>query len=206
MSRRRGFDRETGPISAASRAVENVVSAAGGILSLRPSAKYMTGARTVLKINGNIVGFAMQVSWTINTEQAEIYTIDDYMPYEMAPRRVSVNGTLGMFMIPGRSPTAEIIQSDNLSFLFNKYITIEVRDSVTDNILFKTNKAVITSSSGDLRADQLGSMTLQWRAIGWINEASPQVPSDWNSTSDAASADPSDMLGKLKKKFPLPSF
>lgn len=199
MSRRKGFDRGTGLENYLTGAVENLISAAGTIASLRPSAKYMTGARTVLKINGNIVGFAMQVSWTINTEQTEIYTIDDYMPYEIVPRRVSVNGTLGMFMIPGRSPTAEIIQSDTLSFLFNKYITIEVRDSVTDNILFKTNKAVITSSNGDLRADQLGSMTLQWRAIGWINETSPQIPSSWNKTADAVSADPSAISEKTKK-------
>jgi len=199
MSRRKGFDRGTGLENYLTGAVENLISAAGTIASLRPSAKYMTGARTVLKINGNIVGFAMQVSWAINTEQTEIYTIDDYMPYEIVPRRVSVNGTLGMFMIPGRSPTAEIIQSDSLSFLFNKYITIEVRDSVTDNILFKTNKAVITSSSGDLRADQLGSMTLQWRAIGWINETSPQIPSSWNKTADAVSADPSAISEKTKK-------
>lgn len=177
MSKRKGFDRGTGLTNYVTGAVENVVSAAGGIVSLRPSAKYMTGARTVLKINGNIVGFAFNVSWAIETDQTEIYTIDDYVPYEIAPRRVSVSGTLGMFVVPGRSPTTEKLQSDILSFLFNKYITIEVRDSVTDNLLFKTNKAVITSSSTELRSEQLGSTTLNWKAIGWINEASPKMPS-----------------------------
>jgi hypothetical protein len=201
MSRRKGFDRGTGLENFITGAVENVISSAGSVATVKPSAKYMTGARTVLKINGNIVGFAMQVSWTVSTEQVEIYTIDDYMPYEIVPKRVSVNGTLGMFMVPGRSPTAEIIQSDNLSFLFNKYITIEVRDSVTDNLLFKTNKAVITSSSADLRADQLGSMTLQWRAIGWINESSPQIPAGWNNTSQQNTADPINATERLKKKF-----
>jgi len=202
MSKRRGFDRGTGFSGFASRTAENLVSSVGTINSLKPTAKYMSGARAVLKVNGSIVGFAMQISWTINTEQVEINTIDDYMPYEIAPRRISVNGTIGTFVIPGRSPTAELIQSDSLSFLFNKYITIEIRDSVTDNMLFKTNKAVITSSSSDLRAEQLGSTTLQWKAIGWVNESAPGLPSGYNDASDKASADPSGIIDKLKKKIP----
>ncbi len=116
---RPGFGRSSGTIG---KAVADAVSANfGGIFSLRPQAKYMTGARTVIKVNGRLLGFAFSVSWNINTEQTEIYTIDDPLPHEIAPKRISVSGSLGTFVIPGRSATAEVIQSDMKSFLVNKY-------------------------------------------------------------------------------------
>lgn len=165
--------------------IEEAMASQGLIMSLKQQAKYMTGARIVLKVNDRLLGFAFQVSWNINTEQTEIYTIDNPLPYEIAPKRVSVSGTLGAFVIPGRSATAEVIQSDELSFLFNKYITIEVRDSVTDEILFKTDKAVITNNQTSLTAEQAGTMQLTWKAIGWLSEQSPKLPDNTDKTSSA---------------------
>ena len=175
-SGRPGFGRSSGTIATA--VADAVAANFGSILSLRPQAKYMTGARTVIKVNERIVGFAFQVSWNINTEQTEIYTIDNTLPHEIVPKRIAVSGTIGAFIIPGRSATAEVIQSDMFSFLTNKYITIEVRDSVTDEIIFKTNNAAITNSQGSLTADQVGTMQLSWKAIGWLSEEVPKAPSD----------------------------
>lgn len=166
-----------GAISSAVTAVaENVIGQTAGIISARPTAKYTTGARTTLKINNRLAGFAFSVSWKINTENVEIRTIDDYLPAEIVPNRVTVEGTLGAFVIPGQSMTAQLIQADILSFLFHKYITIEVRDSATDQVLFKTNQAVITSRATDLTAEKLGTIQLTWKAIGWLDEVSPSKP------------------------------
>jgi hypothetical protein len=74
-----------------------------------------------------------------------------------------------------------VMQSDVLSFLFNKYITIEVLDNNTQNVLFKTNNAVITGSSANISAEQLGNMTLSWKAIGWKYNQEVQYPTDYNS-------------------------
>lgn len=183
---RPGFGRSSGTIG---KAVADAVSANfGGIFSLRPQAKYMTGARTVIKVNGRLLGFAFSVSWNINTEQTEIYTIDDPLPHEIAPKRISVSGTLGAFIIPGRSATAEVIQSDMKSFLVNKYITIEVRDSVTDEIIFKTNNAVVTNNQTSLSADQVGQTQLTWKAIGWLSEQMPEDPEGIDDGENTQSA------------------
>lgn len=152
---------------------ENALSQVSGIVSTKPQAKYTSGARTTLKINNKLAGFAFSVSWKITTESMEVRTIDDYFPYELIPNRIMVEGTIGAFHIPGQSVTQEFIQANALSFLFHKYITIEVRDSATDQILFKTNNAVITSRSEDLTAEQLGKIQLTWKAIGWQDELSP---------------------------------
>jgi hypothetical protein len=158
----------------------------------------MTGARTVIKVNGRLLGFAFQVSWNINTEQTEIYTIDDPLPHEIAPKRISVSGTIGAFVIPGRSATAEVIQSDMRSFLVNKYITIEVRDSVTDEIIFKTNNAVIINNQTSLQSGQTGTMQLSWKAVGWLSEQMPQAPTGIDNTETLMNIDFS-ALEKLTK-------
>ena len=198
---RQGFGRDSGIVG---NAITGAIEAnAGGIFSLRPTAKYMTGARTVLKVNDKLLGFAFQVSWNINTEQTEIYTIDDPLPHEIAPKRISVSGTLGCFVIPGRSATAEVIQSDMRSFLINKYITIEVRDSVTDEIIFKTNNAVVTNNQGSLNAEQVGTMQLSWKAIGWLSEQSPEEPMNADKPSGSQQKGPTltSAVNSLVKKL-----
>src|SRR5689334_2757227 len=110
-----------------------------GIFSTRPVAKYSSGARCVLKINGKLVGFAFGITWRINTTYTEINTIDDVLPAELVPQRITVEGSLSALHIPGQNATTEMWQPDVLSFLFHQYIRIEVRDSQTDQLLFLTD-------------------------------------------------------------------
>lgn len=168
------------PPSAGSIA-SNVIGNVGNIFSLKPLAKYASGARCMLRINNEIVGFAFAISWRITTSVTEINTIDDYAPYEFAPQRVSVDGSMSLLHIPGTSAGTELWQPDMLSFLFNRYITIEVRDAQSDELLFATDKAMVVSRSEDHRVDDLASVTLQWRAIGFMDERTPEKPKSGDS-------------------------
>lgn len=150
----------------------------GSVLSVRPTAKYSSGARCLLKINSKLCGFAFGVSWRINTQVIEVNTIDDYLSYELAPQRVTVEGTISALHIPGTSPGTENWQPDVLNFLFQQYITIEVRDSATDQLLFFTNNAMITSRAEDIKVDQLSSVQLSWRAIGFRDERTPEIATE----------------------------
>jgi hypothetical protein len=172
-----GFDRNSLGNAAASIAENAAIANGAAYLTTRQNSKYMSGARTVLKINGRLYGFAFQVSWTVNTEVTEIRTIDDVLPVEIGPKFISISGTIGALMVPGQSVEAEILQSNMLSFIFDKYITIEVSDSATGNLLFRTNKAFISSSQHNINAEQLGNCTLQFRAMDWFNEKVPDYPS-----------------------------
>lgn len=155
--------------------VDNVASNVSGVFSTKPSAKYSSGARTTLKINGKIVGFAFGISWRITTAVTEILTIDDYLPAELAPQRVTVEGTVNALHIPGQSAGTELWQPDSLNFLFQQYITLEVRDSATDQLLFYTSKAMITSRAEDIRVDSLANVSLSFRAIGFQDERKPEL-------------------------------
>jgi len=153
--------------------LDNVSGGIAPIFSAKPSAKYTSGARCVIRVNNRIVGFAFQASWRINTVQEEIFTIDDYLPYELAPQRISVEGTLGMWHIPGQGASAEYTQSNVLSFMTHRYISIEIRDSATNDLLFQTSKAAITSRIEDVKTDELNRITLSFKAIGWQDEKAP---------------------------------
>lgn len=184
-----GFDNN----NLGSTLVENALSNVAGILSTRPTAKYMSGARCTLKINGKLVGFAFGISWNITTDFVEINTCDDYLPYELAPRRVTVDGTISCLHIPGTSAGTEGWQPDVLTFLFQPYISIEARDSATNQIIFATDKAVIARRSEEIRIDSLASVTLSWRAIGFIDEkdlAATTPPNNYNEPSTNAGAQP----------------
>ena len=173
--RRKGFDRQQGnwqEVGTRQLTKELTNEVASAIAFNRPSAKYMTGARTVVKINDTIIGFAFQVTWNVQNETMPIYTIDDVAPWEIAPQRVSVSGTLGLFQIPGNSPVKAGIMTDLSSFLANKYITIEVKDSSTDSILFKTTTAMATSLQADVNSEKLSTYSISWRAVGWQAEVS----------------------------------
>lgn len=172
-----GFDTSPG---IAENLLNNVASNVTGILSTRPNAKYMSGARCTLKVNGQIVGFAFAITWNINTTHAEINTIDDYLPYELAPQRVTVDGTISAIHIPGTSASTQNWQANVLSFLFQPYVSIQAIDSATQQIIFATDKAVIVSRSEEIRVDQLSNVTLRWRAIGFIDEQAPQPLNNYN--------------------------
>lgn len=179
----------------------------GGIISTRPTAKYASGARCILKINGQIVGFAFGISWKISTSYVEINTVDDYMPHELAPQRISVDGTISALHVPGISAGTELWQSNVLTFLFHKYISIEVRDSQTDQLLFAAAKAVITSRQEDVKVDSLANVTLTWKAIGFLDERTPELPKDHNQTKSSSAANSSLPKGSTLGDFGnLPGF
>lgn len=157
--------------------VENLTSSALGraysILSIRSAGNFMNGARCLLKINGKIIAFAFQISWDIQTAQDEIYCIDEYLPTELAPKKIRCTGSIGCFRIPGISPSILNIQPNILSFLMHKYISIEVIDKKTGNMLFYASHAVITGRSESVAAEGTANMVLNFQAIGFQDELKP---------------------------------
>lgn len=172
-------------------ALQNVVDNAlggniGGIISTRPVAKYMSGARCILKINDKIAAFAFGVSWRINTTYKEINTIDNPLPEEFVPQMIKVEGSITALHIPGQGVGAQLWQPNVLSFLFHQYIRIEVRDSQTNQLLFYAPKAVITTRQEEIRVDQLANVSLNFMAIGFRDEKDPSYPVDFDKGSSEA--------------------
>lgn len=166
---------------------ENLInSAVGSVSPLNDFGRYMSGARAIIKVNDVLFGFAFGVNFNINTDVSEIWTIDDWTPYELAPSKITVSGTLSMFHVPGKGPTKQLVQANVLSFLMHKYITLEISDQTTGQIIFKTNRAIITSKNQSLQAGELSTIQLSWKAIGWIDEMTPAFPDGASETEGGA--------------------
>ena len=176
---------------------ENLLNNFSGLFSLKPSAKYMSGARCTLKVNGHIVAFAFEVGWNIRTEGKELWGIDNHMPQEIVPNKISIDGTISGFRIPGRGPVAELMQGNVLSFLFQPYITLEVRDSKTDSLLFYADRVQITNRSEAIKSEELSTLKLQWRAIGFKDEAGIKYPDRMYSKQESLLSRASNRIGKL---------
>jgi hypothetical protein len=181
--------------------VDNTLNNISGIFSIKPMAKYLSGARCVIRVNGKIAAFAFQVSWNISTSITKINTIDDYMPYELAPKRIEVSGQISGFRIPGSGPGQELLQADVLSFLHQRYIEIEVRDSQTDNLIFLTRKAMITNRSEDIRAENLANLNLNFEAIGFADERAPSIPADALKPIDVNGSTPISRINDARNRF-----
>jgi hypothetical protein len=151
-------------------------SAVGAVSPFNNFGRYFTGSRAIIKINDKLFGFAFGVTYNIQTSVDEIKTIDSWVPYELCPKMITVNGTLSMFHIPGKGPSRELIMPNVLSFIFHRYITISIRDHTTDQVIFETNKAFITGKSQSIRAGEISEITLEWRALGWADEMAPAYP------------------------------
>jgi len=177
----------TGAIGNAADSLLN--SAVGAVSPFNNFGRYLTGSRAVIKINDNLFGFAFGVTFNIQTTAIEINTIDDWTPYELAPARISVNGTLSMFHIPGKSPTKELIQANVLSFLFHKYVTISISDQTTGQRIFETRKAIITNRKQTIQAGELSTIELEWKAVGFIDDIAPFYPKDKDGEESGTSLD-----------------
>ena len=180
------------------RVGQNAATNLEGIFSVKPMAKYLSGARCILRMNGNIIGFAFAINWNVTTDATEINTIDDYLPYELAPSRITVTGSISGFRIPGSGPGKALLQTDTLNFLHQRYIEIEVRDSQTDNLIFLTRRALVTSRSESIRSDALAQMTLNFKAIGFADERPPEKISfdELDAAPSTGTTDPIKQIGE----------
>lgn len=140
------------------------------IYTQKTQGQYMTGARCVIKINGKIAAFANAINWQISTYYRPLYVLDQVLPTELMPTIVAVRGQIGGFIVPGMALSALHLQANPETFLLHKYITIEARDSVTDVLLIKVDRAVITDRTETHSAQALSQMTFNWEAIGWSEE------------------------------------
>ncbi len=164
-------------------------SAVGALSPLNNFGSYFTGSRAIIKVNSKLFGFAFGITFNIRTMNTEINTIDDWIPYELAPQRILINGTMSLFHIPGKSPTREMVQANTLSFLFHKYITIEVSDQMTGQKIFETKRAVITNRNQTIQAGEISTMTLEWKALGWIDDITPAWPTGADGAADLSKLD-----------------
>ena len=139
------------------------------------------GWRVILKINDQLVAAGFVMDYSIDTVEATIQGIDSVFPDEFAPQSIMVNMNLRVYRTPNNDPVALGIAPGGDSsgadrkglggqkdFTESPYITIEVRDRITDKTIIYLPKAWLTKRSGSAEAETLMTETWSIKSIGYF--------------------------------------
>lgn len=159
------------------------------LLNENPDAKlpeYFSGARCKLLINGNTIGAALEVNWSVTAQMTEIRTIDNFAPIEIVPGQMSISASLKRVVDPRRTLGGDGLYSTMTSYLHQPYASIEVRDRL-GNVIFLA-RGMFTNLRGSVSNGQLGVESVDFVGYYWrenVNqEFSPQKQSLLSNLKD----------------------
>jgi hypothetical protein len=130
-------------------------------------------------MGGKPVAAAFVADYTLETRASEIETIDNVFPAEIAPERVRVNMNLRVYRTPDNDPVLEKQapgsnlsgQIEQLAFSQSKYVFVEIKDNLGNNVMV-IPKAMVIRRSGVMSAGEF--LTESWQIVG-IGFLGPQT-------------------------------
>jgi hypothetical protein len=151
----------------------------------------IAGWRALVKINNQTVGAGFVLDYTIETLVTEVNCIDNVYTDELAPERIKVSLVMQVYRTPDNdpvsldfSPGGEIGtgtkgkdgstsgEGPQGNFTTAPYITVEVRDKITDKTILYVPKAMLTRRSGRMEAEQVLIETWNVQGIGYLGPGS----------------------------------
>lgn len=145
--------------------------------------KVASGARAILKIDDNVFAYATSVSYTVDTDWKPVMSIDNSLPEELIPTNIQVSITCTNFRIPKESASVLALQPTILNHLHQGYISVEIRDRGTNDILLFVPKAMITRREGGVGARSLAHETWTMVGIGYWDERPPEKAKEAQSAT-----------------------
>jgi hypothetical protein len=133
----------------------------------------LAGYRTILKINNSVVGAGFVVDYNIETSEVTISGIDNVVPSELAPDKITVTMNIRVYRTANNDPVAGLIAplGDNANqldaFTKSPYISVEIRDKVTDKTIIFLPRAWVFRRSGTVDAENLLIETWSIKSIGF---------------------------------------
>jgi len=134
----------------------------------------LSGARTLLSANGKILGAGYVLDYTIDYNVDELQGVDSILPDELAPSGIRVAMSIRVYRTPDNDPEALGVapKTDGMNpqaeYSKSGYISIEVRDRVTDKTTLFLPRARIVRRSGSVQSEDLLSETWAIRGIGFM--------------------------------------
>jgi hypothetical protein len=134
----------------------------------------LSGARTLVSINGQPFAAGYVLDYAIDYLADELLGVDSVLPEELAPGGIRVSANLRVFRTPENDPTALNIapKADQMSpqaeYSKSGYITIEIRDRVTDKTVLFLPRARVLRRTGSVQAEDLLSENWSIRGIGFM--------------------------------------
>ena len=98
----------------------------------------LTGPLVKVYFEANLLKECQSINWTIDYEETPIYGIDSVFPVEIAPGKISLQGSVTMVYVQaGGGLQGKDIRSRIQEVLYAPYISIRVKDRKNDlDLLF----------------------------------------------------------------------
>ncbi len=129
-------------------------------------------AAVVLYINGNVYGAVSSFHWTSGTPLKAVNGIDSLLVQELFASSAGVQGNVGLYRITssgGLEGAGIVANFDQLPS--EKYFTLQLVDTRTDQILFQAQQCKVESQSWGVSVRELITGTMSFRGIAWENES-----------------------------------
>ena len=128
--------------------------------------RVLRGADVKIYLGGNLYAESQGITYTIDYGEQEIYGIDSQFPQEIAPTRVSVQGTISGIRIK----MAGGLQSYNIrtkinEILFAPYISLKVMDRHSDLVLLFVPNIKVTNEQVQVQTKGIVRVTFNFKGI-----------------------------------------
>jgi hypothetical protein len=142
----------------------------------QPTPKALTGARAIIRVNGEILAFATSVTYTFDTQYVQIWEVDSSSAAELAPTKMNIEVTCTNIKIPDQSPTKSGIQANFWSHLKQCYSSIEILDRNTDELILFVETAMLTRREGTINSRGIATETWVFKGMDGWDEQEPYDP------------------------------
>lgn len=128
-------------------------------------------AKVVLYINGRAYAQVTNFRWNSETPTREIAGIDSSEPYELAPTRTKVTGSIGLVRLVGdggAEGAGATVPFEHIPA--GRYFSLMLVDRSTDTTIFRADNCRASQQNWDVPMKGFITGSLAFEALAWSNE------------------------------------
>jgi len=126
----------------------------------------LTGASVFIYLNNKLYGPAQSISYTIDSQDQEIYGVDAFYPQEIAPSRGSVTGSISGLRVRNSGGLVALgLRMPAASPLSGNYVSIRIRDRSTGEDIIFIQQARITNEQNQVAAKGTYKLSFSFKGI-----------------------------------------
>ena len=126
----------------------------------------LTGAQIKVYVAGKLYPEIQSIQYTIDYSEQEIYGVDSQFPQEIAPGRVSVQGSVSGLVIKmvGGLQAYDLRTKIN-EILHGPYISLRIKDRHSDSDLFWLPQMKVVNEQVSIQAKGVVKISFQFKGI-----------------------------------------
>lgn len=131
----------------------------------------INGSHIKLYINATLIGICTSASFSIDYGRRVITGIDVQTPTEITSGQIKVKGSLSIVRLKlDGGPEGYNMVPAISDISLEKYVSITLIDRYTESVIFRTDFALISNQSWNIKNRQILTGTVNFDSIDYVNE------------------------------------